>query len=108
MRTVAGIVRWWAGRAPEREATWFQGRSRTFAELDRGSSDLAAGLIDGLGVRPGDHVAILDKNSDDYMELFFALDKAGAIATPINWRLTPPEVAKVAGDAQPALLVVGE
>lgn len=62
--------------------TWFQGRSRTFAEVDESSSRLAAGLGSELGVRAGDRVAILDKNSDDYIELMFALDKAGAVTIP--------------------------
>jgi long-chain acyl-CoA synthetase len=88
--------------------TWFQGRSRTFAEVNESSSRLAAGLAAELGVRPGDRVAILDKNSDDYLELIFALDKAGAVTVPVNWRLTPSEVARVVNDADPVLLVTGE
>jgi len=88
--------------------TWFQGRSRTFGEMNESSSRLAAGLSSELGVAPGDRVAILDKNSDDYLELVFALDKAGAVMVPINWRLTAPEVARVVNDADPKLLVAGQ
>src|SRR5437764_10400895 len=88
--------------------TWYRGRTRTFAEVEASSSALAGGLAGRLGVRPGDRVAILDKNSDDYLELLFALDKAGAVAVPVNWRLTAAEVAQVVGDAGPAALVVGE
>ena len=65
-------------------------------------------MVNGLGVRRGDHVAILDKNTDKYLELLFALDKAGAIATPVNWRLTGPEVAKIVGDAEAVAIVSGE
>ena len=108
MRTLAELLRWRAIRRPDLPATWFEGRSRTFAELDTTSSALAGGLAGDLGVRPGDRVAILDKNSDAYLELLFALDKAGAVAVPVNWRLTAPEVAAVVGDADPAALVVGE
>jgi long-chain acyl-CoA synthetase len=88
--------------------TWFQGRSRTFAEVNESSSRLAAGLASEVGVRPGDRVAILDKNSDDYLELIFALDKAGAVMVPVNWRLTTSEVAQVVNDADPVLLIAGE
>ena len=83
-------------------------RPPSWAELDESSTKLASGLISKLGVKPGDHVAILDKNSDAYLELMFALDKAGAIATPVNWRLTGPEVAKVVGDAEAQAIVTGE
>src|ERR1700694_608365 len=107
MRTIAEICRWWANRQPELEATWFEGRSRTWGELNESTSALAAGLVGKLGIVPGDHVAVLDKNTDEYVELLYALDKAGAIATPINWRLTGPEVAKVAQDAESVAILSG-
>ena len=108
MRTVAEVARWWARRQPDLDATWFEGRTRTWGELNASSSALAGGLVSKLGVKPGDHVAILDKNTDDYIELLYALDKAGAIDTPVNWRLTGDEVAKVVGDAQAVAIVAGD
>jgi long-chain acyl-CoA synthetase len=108
VRTVAEVLRWRARRHPNLPATWFQGRSRTFAELDASSSTLAGGLVQRLGLQPGDHVAILDKNSDSYLELLFALSKAGAIAVSVNWRLTPAEVAAISDDAQSVAMVVGD
>lgn len=108
MRTIAEILRWRATRHPDLPAFWYGGRTQTFGEVDRSTSALANGLIDSLGVKPGDRVAILDKNTDAYLELLFALDKAGAVAAPINWRLTATEVARVAFDAQPVALVAGD
>jgi len=108
VRTVAELLRWRARRHPDLPATWFQERTRTFGELDASSSALGAGLVEELGIKPGDRVAILDKNSDDYLELLFALDKAGAVGVPVNWRLTANEVGKVVDDAAPVALVVGE
>ena len=108
MRTIAELLRWRARRHPDLEAMWFQGRARTFSELDASTTSLAAGLVADLGVQPGDRVAILDKNSDEYLELLLALDKSGAVGVPVNWRLTAVEVATVVGDADPAALVVGE
>src|SRR5262249_60945695 len=107
-RTVAELLRWRARRHPDLPATWFQERTRTFGELDASSSALGAGLVEELGIKPGDRVAILDKNSDDYLELLFALDKAGAVGGPLNWRLTANEVGKVVDDAAPVALGVGE
>jgi long-chain acyl-CoA synthetase len=108
MRTIAEVLRWRARRRPDFPITWYQGRERTLAEMNLTSSDLAAGLVSDLNLEPGDRVAILDKNSDEYIELLFALDKAGAVACPVNWRLTAPEVAAVVSDADPKLLVVSE
>ncbi len=101
-------MRWRARRGPDFPVTWYQGRQRTWSEMHRTSSELAAGLVSELRIEPGDRVAILDKNSDVYIELLFALNKAGAVACPVNWRLTPPEVATVVGDADPKLLVVSD
>lgn len=105
MRTIAEVLRWRARRDPSLQAVWFEGKSRSFAELDRSSSQLAAGFVDGLGLAPGDRVAIIDKNSAAYLELFFALDKAGLVAAPINWRLTPREVKQIVDDVKPKLIV---
>src|ERR1700680_400252 len=102
------MLRWRARRSPDFSITWYQGTERTLEQMNHASTELAAGLINGLRIEPGDRVAILDKNSDDYIELLFALDKAGAVACPVNWRLTPPEVAKVVGDADPKALLVSE
>ena len=107
MRTVAEVLRWRARRDPGAVATWFEGRTRTYGELDASTSQLAGGLAASYGVRPGDRVAILDKNSDAYLELILAAAKLGAVMVPINWRLQPPEVAQIVSDAQPRLLVAG-
>lgn len=108
MLTLAGTLRWRARRHPDLAATWYEGRSRTYAELDRRSTQLAAGLVQTLGIEPGDRVAILEKNSDGYLELLYALDKAGAVAAPVNYRLTAPEVAQVVGDAEAVALVTAD
>src|SRR5205814_9632093 len=107
MRTLADALRWRARRHPDLPASWFQGRTRTFGELNRSTTELAAGLVEA-GIKPGDHVCILDKNSDDYYELLVATTKCGAIATPVNWRLTATEAAKIAAAAPCALQVAGE
>jgi len=108
MRTIAEMLRWRARRHPSLEAVWFEGKSCTFAEFNESTSQLAAGLLDKLGLQPGDRVGILDKNSAAYFELLFALDKAGLVAAPLNWRLTAREVKQIVDDAKPKLIVTGE
>lgn len=107
MRTIAELLRWRAQRHPSLQAVWFEGKSQTYAELNQSSSRLAAGLVDKLGLKPGDRVGIIDKNSAAYLELFFALDKAGVVAAPINWRLTAQEVKQITDDVKPKLVVTG-
>jgi acyl-CoA synthetase (AMP-forming)/AMP-acid ligase II len=107
MRTIAEMLRWRARRHPSLEAVWFEGKAQTFAALNESSSQLAAGFVHKLGVEPGDRVCILHKNSAAYFELFFALDKAGVVAAPLNWRLTPHEVKQIIDDVKPKLIVAG-
>jgi acyl-CoA synthetase (AMP-forming)/AMP-acid ligase II len=107
MRTIAELIRWRAQRHPSLQAVWFEGQSQTYAELDQSSSALAGGLVAQLGLAPGDRVAILDKNCAAYLELLFALDKAGVVAAPLNWRLTATEVTQIIDDVRPRLIVVG-
>jgi acyl-CoA synthetase (AMP-forming)/AMP-acid ligase II len=108
MRTIAELIRWRAERHPDVPATWYRGRTRSYGALNRSSSDLAGGLAHALGLKPGDRVAIIDVNSDAYLELLFALDKAGLVAAPINRRLTAPEIAAIIDDIGPKLIVAGE
>lgn len=107
MRTIAELLRWRAERHPSLDAIWYDGKTQTYGELNRSSSELAAGLLKEFSLAKGDRVAILDKNCAAYIELLFALDKAGVVAAPINWRLTPAEVKAIVDDIQPKLIVTG-
>ena len=107
MRTLAELLRWRAKRHPDIVALREPGRSLTYGELDRSATEIANGLINA-GVRPGDRVAILDKNSAAYLELLWGLAKCGAVAAPVNWRLTAHEAAQVVGDSMAKLLVCSD
>jgi acyl-CoA synthetase (AMP-forming)/AMP-acid ligase II len=108
VRTLAELIRWRAQRHPDLDAIWYEGKTRTYGELDKSSSELAGGLVEKLGLKPGDRVAIVDKNCPAYLELMFALDKAGTVAAPINWRLTPNEIKAIIDDIKPALIVTSD
>jgi acyl-CoA synthetase (AMP-forming)/AMP-acid ligase II len=108
LRTLAELIRRRAQRHPDLDAIWYAGKTQTYGELNRSTSELAGGLVQELGLVPGDRVAILDKNCPEYLELIFALDKAGVVAAPLNWRLTAREVKAIVDDIKPVLLVAGE
>ena len=81
-------------------------RRRTWAQVRDRVRRLAAGLV-GLGVRPGDRVAILAHNCDFYFEAYFAVLWAGAVLTPLNTRLAPPELAFQLQDSDARVLIFG-
>ncbi len=64
-----------------------------------------AALLVRAGVGREDRVALLLRNRSAYLELVFAAAKIGAIAVPINARLTAREVRTLLEDCQPRLLV---
>jgi acyl-CoA synthetase (AMP-forming)/AMP-acid ligase II len=82
------------------------GRRFTYAEWNR-RANRTANALTGLGVGKGDRVALLQMNSVEYMESFFAIAKLGAICVPLNWRLTPEELAFILRDAGATTLVFG-
>lgn len=100
----------WALYAPDRVAIEDvdAGRSVTYVEASRIVHRTARLLRDEFGVRAGKRVAVLAPNAVEYVLLFFAVQRLGALLVPVNWRLAPREVAHVVGDAEPALLVVDD
>jgi acyl-CoA synthetase (AMP-forming)/AMP-acid ligase II len=84
----------------------FEGRQTTFAEFDTRTNRVARALI-ALGVKPGERIAYLGKNSDLYFELLLGAMKANVVMAPVNWRLAGPEVAFIVGDCKAPVLFVG-
>ena len=79
-------------------------RHWTYAQFNERATRLATGLHQVYGVAKGDRVAILAHNSSDIFECLFACWKLGAIFTPLNWRLAPPEIAHLVAHAAPKLI----
>jgi long-chain acyl-CoA synthetase len=89
-----------AAASPDKEALVCDGRRLTFAELDARSSRLAAALA-AQGVAVGDRVALCMPNCSEFVLAFLAIVKAGAIAVPVDTRLTPAEIAYILADSKP-------
>jgi len=106
LTTLADIPRVHARERGDAIATEFEGRFTTHAERERRINQIANALI-AAGLKPGDRVAHVGKNSDLYFELVFACMKAGVVIVPIVWRLAPPEVSYIVQDSGAKLLFVG-
>ncbi|WP_432973814.1 acyl-CoA synthetase [Dactylosporangium sp. CA-233914] len=61
--------------------------------------------LGSLGASQGDVVAILAQNSIGYLQVMLACGRLGAIFLPLNWRLTPSELAYILSDARPRVLL---
>src|SRR3989304_2600101 len=65
----------------------------------------AANAFVSAGLRAGDRVAILSKNSIEYCILYYGAFKAGVVLVPLNYRLAPTEWAYIINDAQAKMLI---
>lgn len=81
------------------------GRELSYARFDERANRFASFLTSDLGIRRGDRVSILAKNSSDYYEVLFGCGKMGAILNPLNWRLAVPELAYIINDCAPRVLI---
>lgn len=105
LRTLVDVIRTHAARRPDTPAIICEGRRVDYAGLHRVTNQVAHG-IQAAGVRAGDRIAYLGKESEHFYELLFGAAKTGAVLVPINWRLAGDEVEHILRDSGTALLFV--
>jgi fatty-acyl-CoA synthase len=76
----------------------------TYGQFAARCGQLASALT-SIGVRPGDRVAYLSFNTHQLLEGYYGVVQAGAIVTPLNVRLTAPELVGILKHAEPAALL---
>ncbi|OLT23248.1 long-chain fatty acid--CoA ligase [Actinomadura sp. CNU-125] len=90
----------------DRAAIRFDGSTTTWVQLRDRVHALAQGLS-ARGVGFGDRVALVTGNRPEFVEIVLAANLLGAIAVPINFRLTGPEAAYILADSG-AKIAVGD
>ena len=93
-RTISDVIRLQAERNPMRTALSYEGHDDSFADLDLAVTR-AANALRHAGITAGDRVAVLSHNNRAFVILRFAIVRAGAIFTPINFMLNAEEVAYI-------------
>jgi acyl-CoA synthetase (AMP-forming)/AMP-acid ligase II len=106
-RDLGGLLYHQAAVRAEEVALTFGDRQTTYRQLNARANRVANGLR-AIAPTSQMRVALLDKNSDAFLEILFGAAKAGDVLAPVNWRLAPPEVAYVVNDAGAEVLFVGE
>ncbi len=101
---LATILRESARRVPDKPAARFAGGALTYADLDRQSDAMAAGLR-LRGIESGDTVALQLPNVPEFLVAYFGILKAGAVAVPLNVLLKVRELDFHLSDSRSAALV---
>lgn len=91
---------------PDRVAMVCEGQSRTFAQLQDRVSRLANALQE-MGVAKGDRVSIMALNSMQYVEIYYACAKLGAVFVPLNYRAKKEELSYMCNNSETSVLFVG-
>lgn len=90
---------------PDKTAVVFDGREITYRAMNDRINQMAGVLTCDLGVRPGDRVAYLLPNCPELLELYYAVQKIGAVVVPLNYKLIPREVAYLVNASGAEVLV---
>jgi crotonobetaine/carnitine-CoA ligase len=83
LRTVSGVLARTVARVPDRPFVDVEGRTLSYREFDDEVGRYAAFLA-GLGVARGDRVALMLPNSLEFLCVWFACARMGALYVPIN------------------------
>jgi acyl-CoA synthetase (AMP-forming)/AMP-acid ligase II len=107
-RTIGNALEWHALNTPDKLAVLAAGAEDetglTYAQLWDRVCRLASALR-GLGVGPGDRVALLMVNSVRYVEAYHAIAVLGASAVPLNFRYVAAEIDYVVNHAEASALL---
>jgi acyl-CoA synthetase (AMP-forming)/AMP-acid ligase II len=91
---------------PERIAITFENRVITFEGLAARANRLANALAEN-GVKAGDRVAVIDVNTPQHLELYFAAARLDAIYVPLNFRGGSEELRFPLEHTAPKVVMVG-
>ncbi len=96
---------------PDRTAiidySWGNRREYTYLQLERTSNDVAKTLSE-LGTKRGDIVSVLSYNNVEFVYLYLSTAKLGHVLAPLNWRLSPTEIAFMIDDLRPKIIYYHE
>jgi long-chain acyl-CoA synthetase len=104
---LANLLDHQARLTPAREAVVFGDRRFSYAQIEAMANQVAGGLR-GLGLKPGDHIALSCPNLPYFPIAYFGILKMGGIVVPLNVLFKPREIAYHLKDSRARALLVFE
>ncbi|MFC1863654.1 class I adenylate-forming enzyme family protein [Thermodesulfobacteriota bacterium] len=103
-------IAWWVQRwgelQPNKPAVIFEGSKITYLELHE-RANRAACWLQSLEIEKGDRVALMLNNCPEFVDIYLACSRIGAIFVPINFRLEGPELEYTLGNCRPRIFIFG-
>ncbi len=90
---------------PDQEIVYRDQSRYSYRELGQRIGRLANALT-GLGIKPGDTVAVMDWDSHRYLECYFAVPMMGAVLHHVNVRLSPEQLLYTINHAEDDIILV--
>ena len=76
----------------------------SYGELEARANQ-GAHLFRSLGLKRGDHIAIMLENHPRYLQICWAAQRAGLYYTPVSWRLQKEEVAYIVNNCEARVFI---
>lgn len=89
---------------PNRDAIVFNDSRLTYKDYKQKCDTIAMGLKN-VGISKGDRIAVLAQNSEQYLIIYGAAAKIGAIILAVNWRFQEDEIKYVLNDCSPKIII---
>jgi len=91
--------------SPEQEIIYRDKMRYNYLTLEKRIARLA-NMLEKLGVKQGDTVAVMDWDSHRYLECFFAVPMMGAVLHTVNIRLSPEQLIYTINHAEDDVILV--
>lgn len=94
-------------RHPDKWAMTCENREYTYVQFNRMINRFAHGLLH-LGVKKGEKISLMMKNSDYFVICYYAAAKIGAVLVPMNFRLIAREVNYILEQSDSVIVICDE
>lgn len=104
---IAWWVQRWSELHPNKPAIIFENEKISYSGLQR-RANRSACWLQSVGIEKGDRVAVLLNNCPEFIEIYLACCRLGAIFVPLNFRSAVPEIDYFLTNSRPRLFIFGE
>lgn len=91
--------------SPDREIVYSDKARLTYRKLNQRIHRLG-NVLEQLGVRQGDTIAVMDYDSHRYLECFFSIPMTGAVLQTVNWRLSNDQISYTINHAEARVIII--